>query len=119
MSRPAPLVALLLLAGCAGALPPASAPVGRGAVPAQVILYRDTATVRFSDGALCTAVRPGRALRWSGTLGGCPHAWPYEVARPAPRAAPRQPLTPGSGGDVVLTSPDGTRTGYGTATPEA
>jgi len=96
-------VVILALAGCAAA--PAIAPVpGPVAQPRQAILYRDTVTVQFSDGALCVAPRPGRAAQWSGTLAGCAHPLPFSVALPAGRPAPRRVLVQlGDGGTAVLT----------------
>lgn len=84
------------------------APVATSALPASVILYRDTVTVRFDGGALCTMPREATSGAWSGRLAGCPHLWPAEVRRPT--SIPRLPLA----GDVaepwvVLHGPDGAR----------
>ncbi|KAF0675406.1 hypothetical protein [Profundibacterium mesophilum] len=115
------LLAALLLAGC-GTLPDAAAPLGGAeAYPEAVLLYRDTATVRFSDGQLCTAARPAQspAGGWSVPLAGCGHGWRAEIARPAGSARPRVPLREGAGARLVLTAPGGAAFAYGAAMPEA
>lgn len=75
--------------------------------PTAAVLYRDTVTVQTSDGALCTGPRNRPGNTWSGTLGGCPHAWPYQVIRNTTR--PRLPLAAGSDGTsgVTLETPMG------------
>ncbi|WP_422072247.1 hypothetical protein [Tranquillimonas rosea] len=100
----------LLLAGCAAA-PRGDAP-RPGAQPEQVVLYRDTVTVRFDDGQLCAVPREARSGGWSGRTVGCAHAWTARIAVPSER--PRQPLARG-GDRVRLTGPDGTAIGYGPA----
>lgn len=93
----------LLLAGCA-AVPEAAAPPAPQ--PVAVTLYRDTVTVSFRDGALCTAPRPNTSGSWSTTLQGCPHLWPVTVAEPIRR--PRLPLGPTDGAPwVILQGPQG------------
>ena len=97
------LAPVLVLAACASAPDlPRPGPVAAR----EVTLYRDTLTARMSDGALCTAVREGRAGPWSGAFRGCPHTWPVEVRRPTSR--PRLPLVPALENPwVVLTAPSG------------
>ncbi|WP_108483064.1 hypothetical protein [Oceaniglobus ichthyenteri] len=93
------LAGLVLLAGCAAApMAPPTAPE-----PRQAIMYRNTVTVQFSDGALCVAKRPGTARAWDGTLAGCPHLLPYRVTLPGGGLAPRQVLVrlPGGGVRVI------------------
>ncbi|WP_145953427.1 hypothetical protein [Oceaniglobus indicus] len=80
-----------VLSGCVSATRP-GAPALREAEPRTAILYRDTVTVGFSDGALCVALRPGRARAWSGVLQGCPHGRDYRVEMPAGGDAPRRVL---------------------------
>jgi hypothetical protein len=105
MGRAAALLTLLLVAGCVGgAAPPqgATARASGGAEPARAILYRDTVTVEFTDGALCVAPRPGRAARWQGVLAGCPHLRPYTVDLPAGPMAPRRVLVRLEGGGLAV-----------------
>lgn len=93
---------LLLLAGCTAA-PQSTAP--QAPDPRAVTLYRDTLTVSFRDGALCTAPRSA-AGGWSATLQGCPHLWPVTVTRPT--RSPRLPLQPTDGAPwVILQTPLG------------
>jgi len=99
------LALALLLAGCAapGLAPPAAAPIERaGAAPRQAILYRDTVTVQFSDGALCVAPRPSGARAWSGQLAGCAHLAPYQVTLPPGPQVPRRVLVRLSGGGTAV-----------------
>lgn len=96
-------VGLALLAGC-GAPVDAPAPVPRAAEPGRAILYRDTVTVEFSDGALCVAPRPTGARTWQGQLAGCPHALPFSVTLPQGPLAPRRVLVRlPEGGTSVIT----------------
>lgn len=69
--------------------------------PISAVLYQDTVTVQASDGTLCTGPRNQSGNQWSGQLGGCPHAWPYQVLRNTPR--PRLPLAPGVTGSSGIT----------------
>lgn len=83
---------LAVLAACGVRTGPDAPSAPRGDVrAAQVTLYRDTVTARMSDGALCAAVREGRAGPWAAPFRGCPHAWPVDVIRPTAQA--RVPLT--------------------------
>ena len=101
-------VLFLLLAGCAVSEPAATRLAAPE--PRAVTLFRDTVTVQFTDGALCTLPREARSGGWSGALLGCPHRWPVEVRQPTAR--PRVPLTPTDAAPwVVLQGPDGAR-GY-------
>lgn len=65
----------LLLLGCTATT------VAETPTPSRVILYHDTLTVEMSDGVLCTGVRRGGTLGWSGTLDGCPYPQPFRVER--------------------------------------
>lgn len=96
-----------LLAGCStGGGAPVAQVSGAKAGPVGAILYRDTVTVHFSDGAMCAAPRPGTARMWAGTLAGCPHLLPYTVTLPAGRMAARRVLVKlPEGGMVVLALP--------------
>ncbi len=97
------LILCLALAGCA-AVPQATVPAAPQ--PTQVTLYRDTVTVSFRDGSLCTAPRTTPSGGWSTTLKGCPHSWPV-TATQATRT-PRLPLAPAAGpAQVVLQAPAG------------
>ncbi len=93
--------AFLALTGCSTGM--VNAPVATppaGAAPQKAILYRDTVTVQFSDGALCVAPRPGAARSWSGRLSGCPHLLAYDVTLPPGPLAPRRVLVRLEGGGV-------------------
>ncbi len=107
MSPRLSLALLPLLAACAAAGPPATAP---GAPPREVTLYRDTVTARMADGSLCAAVRESGAGPWSAAFRGCPHPWPVRVARTATR--PRQPLAPTAADAWVTLGAPGGPMGY-------
>jgi|AntAceMinimDraft_5_1070358.scaffolds.fasta_scaffold166885_2 hypothetical protein len=98
---------VLLVAGCgAPSAPETAAGASRATEPRTAILYRDTVTVQFSDGALCVAPRPSGARAWSGQLAGCPHLLPYEVTLPPGAQAPRRVLVGlADGGTAVLSLP--------------
>lgn len=78
-----------MLAGCAVGESPET-PAGAPSRPVSVVLYRDTVTVRFGDGALCVMPREASSGAWSGRLAGCPYLWPAEVLRST--LQPRLPL---------------------------
>lgn len=87
------LTLVFLVAACAN--PDATTPpVSRAAQaePHQAILYRNTITVEFTDGALCVAKRPGAAQTWAGQLAGCSYTLPYRALLPGAALAPRQVL---------------------------
>lgn len=102
----------LLLAACAGAVdrPPgaastagaASAGGSAAAAPAGAILYRDTITVHYADGALCAASRPGGAREWQGRLAGCPYTRPYQARLPQAPQPPRVVLAPAPAAQAVI-----------------
>lgn len=68
--------------------------------PISAVLYQDTVTVQASDGTLCTGPRNQSGNQWSGQLGGCPHAWAYQVFRQSNR--PRLVLHQGKVGSSKL-----------------
>ena len=113
--RVAALALPLLMAACAGAVdrPPAAASAAAGAAPSGVfaaaaaapsgaILYRDTITVHYADGALCAASRPGGAREWQGRLAGCPYTQPYRARLPQAPQPPRVVLAPAPVGQAVI-----------------
>lgn len=105
---------LAALAGCTESARFETVRPAAVARPVAVVLYRDTVTVRFADGALCAMPRAARSGAWSGRLAGCPHPWPAEVLRPID--LPRVPLSEDAGSPrVVLYGPDGARS-YGVGT---
>jgi len=105
------LAALLALAGCGAPGVPGGTvvPGAQSPLPRQAILYRDTVTVQFFDGALCVARRPTGARTWAGQLAGCPHMLSYEVMLPPGPQAPRRVLVQMVGGGVAVLSLPQTR----------
>jgi hypothetical protein len=98
------LLTALAACGASGVTPTPRA----DARPTRVVLYENTVTVETSDRRLCTGPRDGRGRDWSGSLQGCPHAWPYRATLPPGRIA-RLPLAAGDGGPgrVELATPSG------------